>query len=74
MISNHLLYQLQLVTIHLAIFNETKHFKKTARKMFSEQIIKFELRGPGPLDRTCNPETDYFCDKTKTLNPCALPA
>ena len=29
--------------------------------MLIEQI--FELRGPGPLNRTCTPLTDYFHDK-----------
>ena len=33
--------------------------------MFIEQIIEFELRGPGPPGRTCNPKTGYFNDKTK---------
>ena len=33
--------------------------------MFIEQIIEFELRGPGPPDCTLNPKTGYFCDKTK---------
>ena len=29
-----------------------------------EQIIEFELRGPGPPSRTC-PTAGYFDDKTK---------
>ena len=33
--------------------------------MLIEQIIDFELRGPGPLGRTCTPKTGYFDDKTK---------
>ena len=33
--------------------------------MLIEQIIKFELRGDGPPDRTCTPITGYFHDKTK---------
>ena len=33
--------------------------------MLIEQIIDFELRGPGPLGRTCTPKTGYFHDKTK---------
>ena len=34
--------------------------------MFIEQIIEFELRGPGPKGRRWNPKTGYFCDKTKS--------
>ena len=30
-----------------------------------EQIIKFELRGPGPPGRTCTPTECYFHDKAK---------
>ena len=33
--------------------------------MLIEQIIKLQLRGPGPPDRTCTPKTGYFYDKTK---------
>ena len=33
--------------------------------MLIEQIIEFELRGPGPPSRTCAPITGYFRDKTK---------
>ena len=33
--------------------------------MLIEQIIEFELRGPGPPGRTCTPTTGYFYDKTK---------
>ena len=33
--------------------------------MLIEQIIEFELRGLGPLDRTCPPTTGYFHVKTK---------
>ena len=33
--------------------------------MFIEQIIEFELRGPGPPGRTCNAKTGYFFGKTK---------
>ena len=33
--------------------------------MFTEQIIAFEWRGPGPLGSTCNAKTDYFHGKTK---------
>ena len=28
--------------------------------MLIEQIIEFELRGSGPLGRTCTPTTGYF--------------
>ena len=34
--------------------------------MLIEQIIEFELKGPGPHGRTCTPTTGYFHDKTKT--------
>ena len=30
-----------------------------------EQIIEFDLRGPGPYGRTYAPITGYFYDKTK---------
>ena len=33
--------------------------------MLIEQIIKFELRGPGLPGHTCTSETGYFHDKTK---------
>ena len=36
--------------------------------MFIEQIIAFELRGPGPFKtftHTCTPSTGYFYSKTK---------
>ena len=33
--------------------------------MLIEQIIEFELKGPGPPRRTCTPTTGYFHDKTK---------
>ena len=33
--------------------------------MLIEQIIKFELIGPGPPGRTCNPKPSYFHDKIK---------
>ena len=41
--------------------------------MLIEQIIEFELRGMGPLDRTCTPTTGYFYVKTKISkeNPLA---
>ena len=33
--------------------------------MLIEQIIEFEWRGLGPLDRICTLTTDYFHAKTK---------
>ena len=33
--------------------------------MLVEQIVNFEIRGPGPPGRTCTPTTAYFHDKTK---------
>ena len=33
--------------------------------MLVEQIIEFELRGPGPPSRTCTLKHGYFYDKTK---------
>ena len=33
--------------------------------MLIEQIIEFEWRGLGPLDRTCTRTTGYFHVKTK---------
>ena len=33
--------------------------------MLIGQIIKFELRGLGPLGRICTPASGYFYDKTK---------
>ena len=35
--------------------------------MLIEQIIEFELRGPGPSEHTCivTPKTGYFHGKTK---------
>ena len=33
--------------------------------MLIEQNIEFELRGPGPSDRTCTPTTGQFHDKAK---------
>ena len=35
--------------------------------MFIEQIIEFELRGPGSPGRTCTPITGYFMTKQKSL-------
>ena len=34
--------------------------------MLIEQIIEFELKGPGPPGRTCTPLTGELHDKTKT--------
>ena len=33
--------------------------------MLIEQIIEFELRGPGPCSLPCTLTTGYFHDKTK---------
>ena len=33
--------------------------------MLIEQIIEFELKSLGPLDRTCSPTIGYFHVKTK---------
>ena len=33
--------------------------------MLTEQIIEFELRGPGLSSRTCTPKPGYFHDRTK---------
>ena len=33
--------------------------------MLIEQIIEFELRGPGPPGRTCTPTTGQLHDKIK---------
>ena len=35
--------------------------------MFVEQIIEFELRGPGSPIRTCTTKPGYFHNKTKSL-------
>ena len=35
--------------------------------MLIEQIIEFEWRGVGPLDRTCTLTTGYFTSKQKSL-------
>ena len=40
--------------------------------MFIEQIIEFELKGPGPLGRTCNPKTGCFMIKQRSLIVCVL--
>ena len=39
--------------------------KNLLGKMLVEQIIEFELRGPGPLIRTRTPKSSYFHVKTK---------
>ena len=36
--------------------------------MLIEQIIEFELRGLGPLNRTCTPATGYFHVKREISN------
>ena len=46
------------------VFTRQNIFKKLGG-MFIEEIVEFELRGPGPLDRTYNPKTVYFHDKIK---------
>ena len=33
--------------------------------MLTEQIIEFELRGPGLSSRTCTPKPGYFHGRTK---------
>ena len=33
--------------------------------MHIEQIVEFELIGPGPPRRTCTPNTGYYHDKAK---------
>ena len=65
MIRNNPLYKLYItILLYLAGFYETK--KKWRKElMFIEQYIAFELKGPGPPGRTCNPKTGYFYDKTK---------
>ena len=35
--------------------------------MLIEQIIEFQLRGPGPPDWICTPATGYFMTKQKSL-------
>ena len=35
--------------------------------MLIEQVIEFELRGPGPPGRTRAPTTGYFYDRQKYL-------
>ena len=55
---NHLLYHFSITTnLHLASFCVQNTFKKIAKKMLIEQIIEFELRGPGSSGRTCTPIT-----------------
>ena len=55
---NHLLDHFSItIHLHLASFYPQNTFKKIARKMLIEQIIEFELRGPGSSGRTCTPIT-----------------
>ena len=55
---NHVLYHfLIMIHLHLASFYAQNTFKKKLGKMFIEQIIEFELRGPGPPGRACTPIT-----------------
>ena len=64
---NHLLYhfQSQFIATLPVLLNKIVLKKKSARKMLIEEIINFELRGPGPPGRTCTPTAGYFYDKTK---------
>ena len=66
---NHLLYHFSITVylLHLVSFYATIYFKKklAAREMLIEQIIKFELKGPGLPGRTCTPTTGYSHEKTK---------
>ena len=41
------------IHLHLASFYAQNTLKKIARKMLIEQIIEFELSGPGFPGRTC---------------------
>ena len=56
---NHLLYHFS-ITIHLyfASFYAQNTLKKKLGKMLIEEIIEFQLRGPGPPGRSCTPITD----------------
>ena len=55
---NHLLYHFSItIHLHLASSYAQNTFKKIARKMLIEQIIEFELRGPGAPGRTSTPIT-----------------
>ena len=56
---NHLLYHFSMtIHLHLASFYEQNTFKKKLEKMLFEQIIEFELWGPGPPGRICTPIND----------------
>ena len=51
---NHLFDHVStMIHLHLASFYAQNTFKKIARKMLIEQIIEFELSGPGFPGRTC---------------------
>ena len=71
--NNHLFYQLNInynsppppASTSPAFTRQNTFEKKLAGEMLTEQIIEFELRGPGPPCRTCTPTTGYFRDKTK---------
>ena len=55
---NHLLDHFSItIHFHLASFYAPNTLKKLARKMLIEQIIEFELMGPGSPGRTCAPIT-----------------
>ena len=66
---NHLLYYFSIgsIHLHLANFYATKYFWKInyLEETLIEQIIEFELRGPGSTGRTCTSTTGYFHNKTK---------
>ena len=65
---NHLLYHFSItIQLHVSSFYAQNTFKKILERMLIEQIIEFQLRGPGPPGRTCTPITGYLHDKTKIL-------
>ena len=53
---NHLLHRFSMtVQLHLASFYGQITLKKYRGKTLINQIIGFQLRGPGPPGRTCTP-------------------
>ena len=65
---NHLQYHFSItIHLHLDSFYATIYFRKKnhLEEMLFDPINEFELRGPGPLGRTCTSKTGYFHDKTK---------
>ena len=55
---NHLMYHFLIrIHLHLASFYAQNNLQKIARKILIEQIIEFELRGPGSPGRRCTPTT-----------------